>query len=70
MATINLKVEGITCGGCEKSIQKALLAHDGVSSASASHEAGMVDINYDDAQIQPEALKQAIEDAGFDVVAA
>lgn len=70
MATIHLKVEGITCGGCEKSIQNALLARAGVSAASASHQSGTVDIDYDDGQIQPDALKQAIEDAGFDVVAA
>lgn len=70
MASINLKVEGITCGGCEKSIQNALLAREGVNVANASHENGTVDIDYDDGQIRPDALKQAIEDAGFDVVAA
>lgn len=70
MAHINLKVDGITCGGCEKSIQNALLARAGVDTATASHESGTVEIDYDDGQIQPDALKQAIEDAGFDVVAA
>lgn len=70
MANINLKVEGITCGGCEKSIQNALLARDGVSAANASHESGTVDIDFDDGQIRQEELKQAIEGAGFDVVAA
>ena len=69
MANIQLNVEGITCGGCEKSIRKALLEKDGVSDASASHETGIVKIDYDDAKIQQDAIKQAIEDAGFDVAA-
>jgi copper chaperone len=69
MANINLNVEGITCGGCEKSIRNALLANDGVSDATASHETGVVTIEYDDSKIKQEQLKQAIVDAGFDVAA-
>ena len=69
MASINLSVEGITCGGCEKSIRKALLANDGVSDATASHETGIVTIEFDNETIQEAQLKQAIEDAGFDVAA-
>jgi len=69
MASINLNVEGITCGGCEKSIRNALLSNDGVSDATASHETGIVAIKFDDSKIQEAQLKQAIEDAGFDVAA-
>ncbi len=69
MANINLNVEGITCGGCEKSIRNALLGRDGVNEVNASHETGIVTIDFDDGQIQPEALQQAIEDAGFDIAA-
>lgn len=69
MANIELNVEGITCGGCEKSIRNALLEKDGVSEVNASHETGIVNIDYDDNKIQQDVLKQAIEDAGFDVAA-
>jgi len=69
MAIINLNVEGITCGGCEKSIRNALLANEGVSEATASHETGVVVIEYDEGKVQEQQLKQAIEDAGFDVAA-
>jgi len=69
MASINLNVEGITCGGCEKSIRNALLANDGVNEATASHETGVVAIEYDENKVQENQLKQAIEDAGFDVAA-
>jgi copper chaperone len=69
MANINLNVEGITCGGCEKSIRNALLENDGVSEVTASHETGIVAIEYNEAKIQQQQLKQAIEAAGFDVAA-
>jgi copper chaperone len=69
MANINLNVEGITCGGCEKSIRNALLEQNGVSEVTASHETGVVAIDYDENKIQQPQLKQAIEDAGFDIAA-
>ena len=69
MANINFNVEDITCGGCEKSIRNALLKRAGVKEVNASHETGIVAIDYDDSTIQQDQLKQAIEDAGFDVAA-
>jgi copper chaperone len=69
MANININVEGITCGGCEKSIRNAPLERAGVNDVNASHETGVVTIDFDDSQIQQDALKQAIEAAGFDVAA-
>jgi len=69
MASIQFNVEGITCGGCEKSIRNALLAHTGVSEAIASHKTGVVTVDYSADLIQPDQLKQAIIDAGFDIAA-
>ena len=69
MASIQFNVEGMTCGGCEKSVRNALMDKDGVSEVVASHTAGTVKVDFDDSKIQQAALKQAIEDAGFDVAA-
>ncbi len=69
MANISLNVEGITCGGCEKSIRNALLGRPGVSDVNASHKTGIVTIEFDAGQIEAAELKQAITDAGFDVAA-
>ncbi len=69
MATINLSVEGMTCGGCEKSVSKALLTHAGVNNVAADHKTGVIAIDFDDTQIQQSALEQAVEDAGFDIAA-
>jgi len=69
MATVSINVEGITCGGCEKSIRTALSGHEGVNEVSASHATGIVAIDFDDSKIQLAQLQAAIEDAGFDVAA-
>lgn len=69
MASINLNVSGMSCGGCEKSIRNALLEHDGVNEVVASHTAGTVTIDFDDNKIASAALAAAIEAAGFDVAA-
>jgi copper chaperone len=69
MARIELKVEGMTCGGCVKSIQNALTGRHGVNSATADLEAGTVEVEFDAKVIQQAALEQAIIDAGFDVAA-
>lgn len=68
MEKIQIKVNGMTCGGCENSVKKALSAHAGVNEVAASHQQGTVDIGFDPARIQQAQLEQAIEDAGFDVV--
>jgi copper chaperone len=69
MERVELSVEGMTCGGCVKSIQNALHARAGVANATADLAAKRVTIEYDPAVIQRAALVAAIEDAGFDVAA-
>mgnify|MGYP006123698641 CR=1 FL=1 len=67
MQQITLKVDGMTCGGCVKSVQNALNAHDGVTEAVADLDNASVNVNFDPAKIQEAGIKSAIEDAGFDV---
>lgn len=67
MTTISIGVEGMTCGGCVKSIQNALNEYDGITSATADLEGATVTIDYDANSINEAALKTAIEDAGFDI---
>lgn len=69
MEQTQIKVSGMTCGGCVKSIQNALNARDGVSSAEADLDSGVVSVEFDPATIQKAELEQAIVDAGFDVAA-
>ena len=69
MTRVDIKVDGMTCGGCVNSIQNALRQYDGVVEASADLDNGSVTIEFDAEQIGQAALEAAIADAGFDVVA-
>jgi copper chaperone len=69
MEKVELKVAGMTCGGCVKSIQNALTGRNGVDNAVADLEAGTVAIEFDGKLIQRSALEQAIVDAGFEIAA-
>ena len=41
---LTLKVSGMTCGGCESAIRRVLSMVEGVTSATASHQAGEVTV--------------------------
>ncbi|WP_424767493.1 copper ion binding protein [Paenibacillus sp. sgz302251] len=66
MANTVLKVEGMTCGHCVSAVEKA------VSKAGASGTVDLaaksVAVEYDEAKVSIEAVKEAIEDQGYDVV--
>ncbi|MBM3512381.1 MAG: heavy-metal-associated domain-containing protein [Alphaproteobacteria bacterium] len=65
METITLTVEDMTCGGCVKSVERALGHAAGVASAKASLEAKSVLIDFDPTQANRESLTQTIRRAGF-----
>ena len=67
MKEITLKVEGMTCEGCERRIQNVLMDIDGVENAKASHVDKNVKITLNK-DIDINILKEAIEDLDFEVV--
>lgn len=62
-----LKVQGMTCGGCERSVQNALTSQTGVLTAEADRVKGTVTVEYDPALVEPAALAKAVTTAGFAV---
>lgn len=70
MQTITLNIEGMTCGGCVKSVTKVLNDLDGVRSATVSLENKNAQVEFDEGKIQMAQLVEAVEDAGFDARAA
>jgi len=66
LETTTIKVGGMSCGGCVKSVTGVLMALDGVAKAEVSLEQARAMIEYDAAKLSPAQLVQAIEDAGFD----
>jgi len=67
MTQVEIKVDGMTCGGCERSVQNALTSHQGVKAATADRNQGKVTIDFDPALIQQAELEKAILAAGFKV---
>jgi len=65
--TLQLKVTGMTCGGCENAVKRALQHVDGVEEVTASHSAGLVGVRFDTTKVTPAILKEKIESLGYDV---
>ncbi|MCC0031072.1 MAG: heavy-metal-associated domain-containing protein [Brucellaceae bacterium] len=63
---ITLPIEGMHCGGCVSSVEKALSAVPGVTSVAVSLEKATAEVKADDT-VSHAALAEAVEDAGFDV---
>ena len=61
------QVEGMMCGNCEARLTRVLQALEGVNAVEASHQEGTCDVTYDDTKLNVDVIKEAIEDAGFDV---
>jgi copper chaperone len=66
METIVLKVAGMSCGGCVKSVTNVLQELPGVSKAEVSLEKGEAKVDFEAGKVTREAMAQAIADAGFE----
>lgn len=66
METTIIKVGGMSCQKCVASVTGVLSQLPGVSGVQVSLEAGEALVSFDPAQVQLAALKEAVEDAGFD----
>lgn len=63
--TTVLKVEGMTCGHCEMSVQEALDELDGVRAARADRNTGDVEVTYEEGRVTDEQFRQAVGEAGY-----
>ena len=66
METTTIKVDGMSCGGCVKSVTGVLTALDGVAKAEVSLEQKQAVVEFDAGKLTRDQLKSVIEDAGFD----
>jgi copper chaperone CopZ len=65
--TLQLTVTGMTCGGCENAVKRALGQLDGVEEVSASHSANLVGVRYDTDKVTRAKVQQQIEALGYEV---
>ena len=65
MATTTLKVTGMTCGHCVRSVSEAIGSLEGVQSADVQLESGRATVTYDERQVSPRDLVGAVLEEGY-----
>lgn len=81
VATINIRIMankntvqetfpvlGMSCASCAARVDKTLNQQHGVSKAAVNYASAMATVEYDRTQCSPEALQQAVQAAGFDLL--
>ena len=64
----NFPVTGMGCAACVARVQKALQQSAGVHEAEVSLASNSARIDYDPAVTSPAALRQCVQDAGYDLI--
>jgi len=65
METVELKVEGMDCEGCVKSVTRMLSGVPGVTAVEVSLEKNQARVSYDPAKSGLADFKRAVERAGY-----
>src|SRR2546429_9658803 len=64
MATLKLRVSGMTCGHCQMKVEKALLGASGVYSAVVDLSGGEAEVDFNDDTTTTDQLIAAVAQAG------
>jgi P-type Cu+ transporter len=67
---VTIAVGGMTCSSCVLSVEESLLSLPGVLTASVNLATEKVTVRYDPQQVRLQQIKQAIKDAGYEVLEA
>lgn len=65
--TLEFKIEGMDCGHCVSTIEKAVRALPGVEAVKVSLADNSAIVRHDPAKVSQDAVFEAVEEAGFDV---
>ena len=63
MSKLELEIEGMSCGHCVAAVSQALKELPGVNVEQV--RIGSAEITYEPAQVSPEQIVLAVEDAGY-----
>lgn len=67
MEKVQLRVEGMSCNHCVRSIEGALGKLAGISKVSVSLKGKIVDVEFDPAKTNVNQMKEVIENQGYEV---
>ena len=65
MTTTTLKVTGMTCGHCVRSVTDAIGALEGVYSTDVQLQSGRATVVYDSARVSPREMVSAVLEEGY-----
>ena len=63
---ISLQVKGMSCEHCVQSVTQALEALDGISKVKVRLKRARADVQYDPDRVTPDAMIEAITNAGYE----
>jgi copper chaperone len=66
MESANIKIAGMTCGGCVNAVTRALHKVEGVAAVDVSLERGEATVGYDPSRASKRALFDAVRAAGYE----
>lgn len=67
MEKITLKVQGMSCGHCVKSIEGGVGELAGVNQVKVKLENAQVEVSFNESQVSLDKIKETIEDQGYEV---
>jgi copper chaperone CopZ len=66
LVTVKYSVEGMTCTGCENTVNYAVGELEGVTNVTSSHQEKYALVTYDSGLVTEEEIKQAITGKGYE----
>lgn len=68
MEDVVIKIKGMMCGHCEKTVTEAAMSVKGVTKASSDFKRGEAKVSFDTNVIDLETIKAAIASSGYEVI--
>lgn len=68
LETIEIEVHGMTCNGCERTVQTAVGQLAGVKEVKASHTDSTATVTFDKTKTSFAEMKSAINDKGYNAI--
>ncbi|MCK6639008.1 MAG: cation transporter [Bacteroidia bacterium] len=65
LTELNLKITGMTCGHCERSVANEIKALDGIASVQVNHNSGTGIVVFNDAMVSVSQIIAAVEETGI-----
>ena len=66
--TLKIEIEGMTCGGCAATVERAIGELPGIVALSADANTDSLRLSFYPETFDRDRVRSRIEDAGFDVV--